>query len=206
MKKNLVMRIAAVVLMCTLVTACFASSTFAKYTSQAEASSTVTVAKWDITVENNKITTTEKKTVTVNLFDTINEADTVTAESNVKKAASGANAIVAPGTGGTFDFDIINNSDVDAKYVVTVKVGTTTIPLEFSKNGTDWVTDPSTLEFKGELAKNTSTAVPTDAIMWRWAFDDAANSGTNDVRDTALGIDGNATATVTATIDVVQVD
>ena len=55
MKKNIVMRIAAVVLMCTLVTACFASSTFAKYTSEATNTDAATVALWKVSVNDDDI-------------------------------------------------------------------------------------------------------------------------------------------------------
>lgn len=71
MKKNTIMRIAAVVLMCTLVTACFASSTFAKYTSQATGSDIVTVAKWDVKVDGEAFA----DNMTFNIFDTTNRED-----------------------------------------------------------------------------------------------------------------------------------
>ena len=48
MKKNRLMRIAALLLVLTLATSCFVGGTFAKYTSTATGSDTATVAKWDI--------------------------------------------------------------------------------------------------------------------------------------------------------------
>ncbi|MBQ1452212.1 MAG: hypothetical protein IIZ22_06065, partial [Clostridia bacterium] len=56
MKKNVIFRIAAIVLMCTLVTACFASSTFARYTTAYNGTGTITVAKWDVEFKNGNTT------------------------------------------------------------------------------------------------------------------------------------------------------
>ena len=71
------------VLMLVAVGAYFVSGTYAKYTSTVTGTGTGTVAKWEWTVGGNSIDLTTAKTFTFNLFDTINEADTTTAEDNV---------------------------------------------------------------------------------------------------------------------------
>ena len=50
MKKNVMMRIASILLVCVLVTTCGISGTFAKYTTNATSSDTARVARWGVEV------------------------------------------------------------------------------------------------------------------------------------------------------------
>ena len=50
MKKNSTMRIAALLLVLTLMTSCFVGGTFAKYTTSGHISDTARVAKWGVTI------------------------------------------------------------------------------------------------------------------------------------------------------------
>ena len=61
MKKNVMMRLAAILLVCVLATTCSISGTFAKYVTKAEATDTARVAKWGIvlTVSGDDIFSTE---------------------------------------------------------------------------------------------------------------------------------------------------
>lgn len=98
MKKNVMMRIAAVLLVAVLFTSSTISGTFAKYTTGANASDTARVAKWGVTAA-----------VTGDAF-----AEQYTADSNsttglslgVKTVAADDDAntdnVIAPGTTGTF--------------------------------------------------------------------------------------------------------
>lgn len=213
MKKNTIMRIAAVVLMCTLVTACFASSTFAKYTSQATGTDTARVAKWEIletTDANNKVTLTTKtpQTLTFNLFDTILDSDG-SDESDVAKVTG--SKIIAPGTTGKFDFTLTNKSEVTAKYKIVLKLAeATSIPIEV-KIGGNWVkltTNEVALTTDYVNLEMGATDVKTDAIEWRWVYENGTGDTltANDKIDTDLGIDGTATVKVQATILLEQVD
>lgn len=195
MKKNLVMRIAAVVLMCTLVTACFASSTFAKYTSGAEGTATATVAKWDVTVNDQKLGV-DNATVTFDLMEVFTNSVNTPAETvNGKK--------LAPGTDGSFSFKITNASDVAAEAVINLAYNDDNeveLPTSFvfatDENFEDAITMPATLD---------KIALPLDAdktvtIYWKWIFEDGV-----DEDDTALGLAAGSLK-VDATITVEQVD
>lgn len=190
MKKNLVMRIAAVVLMCTLVTACFASSTFAKYTSSVDAEATATVAKWSIMYKDTQLAVTgTAPTVTVDLFDTI------------KHHSAGDDASkLAPGTYGSFTFeDILNDSEVDANIAITgVVTNTSNVPIEWSLDGTTYSTIFPTSIVEQDVAAGDTLEGAT--IYWQWDFDGD---------DTALGIAAQTVApevSVELTITATQLD
>ena len=203
MKKNRSMRLAVVLLALTLITTCFVSGTFAKYTSSTTLTGTATVAKWDITFDGNDISASAN--YTFDLFDTVKDSNGTDAETDV------ASGLIAPGTSGSFSLDIVNNSEVNAKYTVTLSENATTVPLQYSVNGTTWVDDIADLNI-GETAINqgVTTAV---AIQWRWVYDaavvDGEHAGQTDVTDTALGVAARTASeevTITATLTAWQVD
>ena len=177
MKKNLVMRIAAVVLMCTLVTACFASSTFAKYTSAAKGSDTVTVAKWSIEVNDADIVNATGSPASVDfaLFDTIKDSDG-NAETDVTSGK------IAPGTQGAFAVaKIENTSDVTANVKVTMKLtsdSTNIPPLQYNvgsgDNWTTWTkgTEITIIDKTGDNALAIGGTIAATDVQWRWAFND----------------------------------
>ena len=185
MKKNVIFRIAAIVLMCTLVTACFASSTFAKYTSTATLDNNkLTVAKWDIKYNGTQIATTTPTTVSVNLFDEIKDSDG-NAENDVS-----AN-LIAPGTKGSVDFAGVTN-DSEATANVTIKVKSITnasnIPVELKKGAT--VLAAGDTIYTGDVAIGASLDTATIGTLdWEWKFED-----NRDAADTALGIAARDTA------------
>lgn len=205
MKKNVIFRIAAVVLMCTLVTACFASSTFAKYTAGSKAdTNTATVAKWDIVYGADKqLAVSTSPEVTFNIFNTINHHH---AGDVVEK--------VAPGTWGSFTIDAItNNSEVAAKVGVKVtSVTTNNIPIKFytTKGGTD---DNPTFSHEVTVAANELlvdqelaplAATTAKTIYWQWDF-----TSNTDAADTALGIAAQTSApeySITLQISADQLD
>ncbi|MBQ0015201.1 MAG: hypothetical protein KBS82_07790 [Oscillospiraceae bacterium] len=197
MKKNTIMRIAAVVLMCTLVTACFASSTFAKYTSQAEGTGTATVAKWAFEVNGNNIVTesqSNKETVTFNLFDT--------AALDTKDGAAETDVVtgkIAPGTKGSFDFTVQNTSEVRAEYTIALTKDLKDVPIKFYSDAamTKEITD-FTKVASGNLDAGMTAAINTATIYWQWAYGP-------DVNDNALGIN-TPEISVTATIVATQID
>lgn len=191
MKKNIAMRVASLILMCTIVTSCFVSSTFAKYTSSVSGSDSVTVAKWAIKVNGTDATQTQ--TATFDLFSTIKDNDGTSEETDV---ASGK---IAPGTSGSFNLAIKNESEVTAKYNVGFEVEGATIPIEYSiDGGTTWKASLDNVA-ETQIAQG---AIANVTVKWRWAF---YVDSDHDTTDTAAGISA-PTITVTATITATQVD
>ena len=188
----------------------FIAGTYAKYTSEISGTGTATVAKWKWTIGSSVIDSAEDATngFTFDLFDTIKDSDLSSSESDV------ASGVIAPGTSGSFDIDITNNSEVNATYAIAfTETNTGNIPIEYSSDdGTTWVTSVNSLNVSAtSIAMNASATTTT--IHWRWAFTGSASSNytstQTDATDTALGFGANtspATVQVTATITVTQVD
>lgn len=103
MKKNRMMRLASVLLVCVMLTTSVISGTFAKYVTTAEGSDSARVAKWGITMLN-----------TDDIFKA-NYEDTVV-------AANGTDKIVAPGTTGSTTYEVDGTPETD--YVIDFE-GTT---------------------------------------------------------------------------------
>ncbi|MBQ7346366.1 MAG: hypothetical protein IJW55_00245 [Clostridia bacterium] len=208
MKKNKMMRLAAIVMMLTLLTTCAISGTFAKYVTKASASDTARVAKWDITYNNDNL----EDTITFDLFNTMKDNDGTTNESETDVAKSTSDiAIIAPGTSGSFEIKLKNDSEVAAKYTVALSAVETggDIPIEYAlSNDTDttWTSDISTLTQTNSRFEMDEEATIT--VYWRWVFENGTDTTleTNDGNDTTLGLAGTATVTVTANITVTQID
>lgn len=205
MKKNCAMRLAALMLVLVMMTSCFVGGTFAKYTSDADVKATASVAKWSIDVEGTEIANATKQTVNVDLFTTLYEEDGQNTETDVA-----GTSLIAPGTGGSFDLDVKNLSEVNAKYDIAFTIeNTSSIPLEFSTDGgTTWSFAIADVNVSGKEINMGATDATTTTVMWRWAFNDVPNYK-SDATDTALGIAAQTaapTVTVTATITAYQVD
>ena len=204
-------RIAAVACMfCMLITAAVCGSV-AKYTSTASGQDSVSVAKWEFTVEDVNIAQATAQTFSFNLFNTINEEDTTTTESNV------STGLIAPGTGGSFTVDIANKSQVDAKYTLVLEeTNTSNVYIQYSLDGTDWDDDFTTINENTDKTKGVDiereTGTTSVTVYWRWCYEGTttgAHAGQTDDADTLLGIAGQTTApsvTVLATLTAVQVD
>lgn len=184
MKKNRMMRLASILLVCVLLTTSVISGTFAKYTSTATASDTARVAKWGWG-------TTE---VTLDLFDSVyqgTDGETVMSKYN--------DNVIAPGTSKaaaiTWVADQSFTPEVD--YNVTFAVNAIKLPANLEQqlkwtlqvNGGSVSTydtfaalkaEVATLSYKGEAAQ----AVPTIDVKigWVWEFEED-----DDHIDTALG-------------------
>ena len=187
----------------------FIAGTYAKYTSEISGSDTATVAKWKWTINNSVIDSADDiaNGYTFNLFDTIKDSDLETAETDVVTGK------IAPGTSGSFDIDITNNSEVNAKYAISfTETNTSNVPIEYSTDGTTWVSSVGSLNVaQTDIAMNASSA--TKKVYWRWAYTGAEStnytSSQTDATDTALGFNANtsaATVQVTATVTVTQAD
>ena len=191
MKKNTMMRLAAVLLVVTLLTTCAISGTFAKYVSEATGTQTARVAEWDIQLDGAQMQYTN--TLTVDLFETTYQ--------NV--ASADEDKVIAPGTEGGFDFTFKNDSEVNAEYTLTAEVEMTAdIPVLFNIGGEEWLTAEEfedAIEAK-KVALDMGAKVEV-AVQWKWIFED-----NRDQADTALGLKGDDTITVNFALLVEQVD
>ena len=204
MKKNRMMRLASILLVCVLLTTSVISGTFAKYISTTEGEDVARVAKWDIQLavgEDDAAQMPFEDDVTVNLFST--------AYDNVESAND--DKVIAPGTTGRFGFSIQNKSEVTAEYeIIYTLENEDDIPIEFSiDGGNNWTTELNNVTFADTELAIGSEAVEVE-ILWRWAFEgaDSANftSTQTDETDTELGLAGEATVTVGIAITAQQVD
>lgn len=200
MKNNKLAKFMALVLLVTLLAVILVSGTYAKYTTSATGSDSATVARWNITLNGEDISKGTQKTFKLGLFDTINDTDFTSEDSDVTAGK------IAPGTTGKFEIaKLINNSDVNAQYKITYSIDNNNIPLEFSKDknaaDSEWksLSEFSMNDFVA-LAKDSTEGVSTGTIYWRWKFE-----RNDDSADTDFGIN-TPEVVVTATITVEQVD
>ena len=185
MKKNRMMRLASVLLVLTLLTTSVISGTFAKYTSSATATDTAKVAKWSVLVNSDDIAGTTTKTLNIDLFSTVLDTQDGNTEADIKTSDG---TLIAPGTKGSFEIVLKNDSEVNATYDLTfITTNTSNIPIAFT-GLTD--ADDATIGM-GETK--------TIAVEWVWAFEG------DDAKDTQLGIDAPE-ITVTANVTFTQVD
>ena len=205
--KNRMMRIASVLLVAVLLSTCVISGTYAKYASEYTGESTARVAKWAFTFAND--VNDEKNEFTFDLFEYTDASVDV-------NGAEDRDKVIAPGTTGSFALEITNASEVSAKYKVTLEAeNADNIPIEYSlvggESAQDWTQDITQLNvFKDKQSNEIDNGfasiaygetADTITVYWRWVFE---NSTDDD--DTTLGEAGTATVTVTATVNVEQVD
>lgn len=197
-RSSMMVRLVAVLAVTMMFTMCFVGGTFAKYTSSATGTDSATVARWDIKVGGTNIATND--TFTFDLFKTIKDSNGTDDEADMSPVDG---TIIAPGTRGSFDIVIKNDSQVNAKYTINYTVNTSSIPVEFSKNGTDWVTNINQLNVTNDaIGLGTEETV---TVYWRWRFE-ADNVTVGDATDTSLGSAATATLTVVANVTATQVD
>ena len=203
MKRNRMMRIASFLLLAVLATTCVISGTFAKYTSDFTGTSNARVAKWDVTVGGEKGASTTQE-FEFDLFASIKDSGGVNAEDDVKAGQNGAH-IIAPGTEGSVQVILENESEVSATYkIVLTETNAAGVPIQYSFNGADWHSVDAfneaqeTAETSQVLAMTNGTGTAT--VYWRWIYDG------NDTADTELGLNGEHTVKLTTQIVVTQKD
>ena len=215
MKKNYMMRLAAVLLVLVLLSTCVISGTFAKYTTEKSATDSATVANWGITlsIEGDKAVYDDDKT---------------NKDATVKVLTD---ALAAPGTYEKFTVKLTGTPEVAYKIKVNASLtlsnweidGTPYCPLVFTVGSTSYEKEDteSVSEFAarvvaaintaicgesdGEATYNAGASVPTTAnevlIDWTWKF------AGDDVKDTALGNAATkATISFALTVTVEQID
>lgn len=210
MKSNSkMMKFVAIVLLVTVVSIILVSGTFAKYTTSGDGTGTAYVAKWNITLDGNKL-----DDATFSVFDTVLDSDVENAETDV--VTESGKTIIAPGTSGKFTLLLANNSDVTAQVSIalTEAEGNADIPIEFSatKDGT-YYTDLADV-FKGDDYKIAAGGTLTPTVYWRWAFEGTSSTNYTDSQtdktDTTLGEASYTTKRtqydVTVTVTATQVD
>ena len=129
MKKNKMMRLASILLVCVLLTTSVISGTFAKYVTTDSASDTARVAKWgiDVLVSGNLF----GAAYNTNAVDAAADKDIIAASStNVSSNAvidwnndSKADDIIAPGTKNTIGLTIKLSGTPEVAYKVTARTG-----------------------------------------------------------------------------------
>ena len=197
MKDNKLVKVFLIVLLIAMIGLILVSGTYAKYTTTFTGSDTATVAKFKVSSN----TTAE----TFDLFKTAKEVDGTTADVDV------ANGKVAPGTGGKFDIQLTNDSEVKVHYAISLKeTNESNIPIEYSLDGTTYVTAANFASVSAaDLAIGSTTQ--TVSVYWRWAFEgkDSTNYKTTqtDTTDYTLGTASTApTVKVEASTVFTQVD
>ena len=221
MKKNMMMRIASVLLIAVLMSTSAISGTYAKYVTSGQGTDSARVAKWGVTVTANGETFAKE-------YDT---DDTVYTEA---KSVISTDKVVAPGTEGDMTSMALTGTPEVAVRISYVGVfdisdnwvdgnGTYYCPLVITVNGTAYDGRAYTSAADFELSVNNAigayskdypagtnlAGLGADAlnISWEWPFSTSAD---NDVKDTFLGDQaaaGNAaTVQLTVTTTATQID
>lgn len=232
MRKNKMMRTAAVLLVAVLLTTCAISGTFAKYTSTGSAQDSARVAKWGVTV-----TCTDLSAFSTQYSISESEANAKTA--GINYSVSSSNDVIAPGTSGNLaNFTLSGTPEVAVKveYAATVTLSNWTVnntyycPLIINVGGTEVKgTDYKNVSsfqtaIANEIAKHTSYIEAGkdlskeenwDAldISWYWGFETTVEGSAQNENDTALGNAAADTDTandpsfgISITVTVTQVD
>ena len=166
MTKNRSMKIAVLVLALALLTSCFVGSTFARYTSTGTGAASVEVATWAFEVNDTNIV--DNGVVNFDLFDTVLDTDGGLAETDVVAGK------IAPGTKGSFSFDLANTSEVTVAYTITLAADLLDMPIVFKTAGMDNYGTLAEVNAKlagtlGFVGNTTSAATETVVtVEWQW--------------------------------------
>ena len=197
-RSSMMVRLVAALAVTMMFTMCFVGGTFAKYTSSATGTDSATVTKWSFKVGEKDIATND--TFTFDLFKTIKDSDGINNETEMNPVDG---SIIAPGTQGSFDLVLKNESQVTAQYAIDYTVtNNNDIPVKFSVDGgTTWTNDLADVAASDSTKLAANSGTTTIKVQWKWDF-----NGSDDSFDTALGIGGNAVLTVKAEVTATQVD
>jgi hypothetical protein len=229
MKKNAMLKIAAILMVAVLLTTCAISSTFAKYVTKGTASSTgARVAKFGFTLDT-KITTDGFQKTWATTDDTYDGENTVSASTEV----------VAPGTSGKIVFT--GSIAASSAAEVAVKIESYPVfeltgfdeycPIIFKVGEKEYATKDmggeydnaaklvealnADLDFVDEIAPGVAVGnvFEEKTVEWRWDFDHTGDSDTDDdemkeldEKDTILGNAASAEIHFTLTQSITQID
>lgn len=187
-------KILMIVLILAVLSLMLIVGTYAKYTTKLTSNNTTAIiSKWAWTIGTEDINS-GTTTFSFNLFGSILDTVDSNAEDNVVSNK------IAPGTKGSVEITIANKSDVDATYAITFEeTNPLNANIKYSLDGTTYG-DISSLNISTtEIAKTTGIASKT--IYWKWEFD-----GNDTQVGFKAGTVADATVTVLATLDLMQVD
>ncbi len=225
MKKGVFPRIAAVLMILTLLSTCVISGTFAKYVTEGSTTATARVAKWGVTIA------AQADDSTGNAF--LKEYAADTEGTGLTMSVSADTAVVAPGTSGVLGTVGVSGTP-EVAVMVTFGAPDSKQVLDLGDNwmvGADFYCpliftvgetkiDGSTYESAEELEEAVATAIVDKntyfeagkdlstaevaggvTIAWEWPI------SVNDTNDTALGnAETPATITLNLSVTVEQVD
>ena len=198
-KRNRIFSLGLLALVLALATTSLVSGTLAKYVTTANATGTVTVAKWSVKLGSSETTTTTPTTA-IALVNTIEANDDVVADK------------VAPGTKGSFSlYYDTSGTEVDHSITITLsKAGAMYEGIKFYKTESDRNAGTNALDLSNAVSLDpinvlvNSSPVFTGSVSIYWAWDFHVDAAT-DVTDTNAG--SNATSyTLNATATVTQLD
>lgn len=192
MKKKIAML--AVLVMAVIASAYSVSGTYAKYITTKTVSDSARVAKWQI-----------GELTTMDLFKESYLSDAV-------KSSDGKD-VVAPGTSGTYTFQVTGSVETNYRLNLEVTTATDTVgqivyKLDGNKVGTSGTI--SELKTALEALYNGTTVYSAGdingtqhTISWEWVFEDALDTS-KDTTDTALGTAGTAKVELEVEITAIQ--
>lgn len=233
MKKNVMMRLASVLLIAVLISTSAISGTYAKYVTTESGSDNARVAKWGVVIEAESfgMFTTD--------YETDDDTASFTGDYSVSSAVGDRDDVLAPGTEGSFanisitgtpevavDVAIVATVDVSENWVdaddnfycpVTVTVGGNNFcGLDYTSAADFAAAIKADIDGKSEqYAPNTNLAETYDNtnldLAWAWAFENATGTenNQNDVKDTFLGdaaVSEDLTISIGVDITVTQID
>ena len=226
MKKNVMMRVASIMLVLVLMSSSVISGTFAKYVTKGESTDTARVAKFGVTVTANGDMFSQ------GYEDAKYTSIATEASASVWNKSGDGKDLVAPGTEGSLTKMTLTGTpevDVRVSYVAEVDIsdnwvvaGDTYFPLVIKVNNVavsyavnddiDDIEDAieaAIAAYTKDYQHNTDLSTVSGdslAITWQWPF---YVSDANDVKDTALGdkaVAEDLTISVKITTYVTQVD
>ncbi len=154
-------RLSVLILAVLVMTTTILCGTFAKYMTSIEATADITVAKWNFKADGNTANYTLE--LSPNSY------------SNVKSNT------IAPGTSGSFDIVLANDSDVAAVVDVIFTASNKPANLKFYTTFSNGAYTGEITEASGSYNVLTDSAMATDAtqtvtVYWDWAFGSTAES------------------------------
>lgn len=236
MKKNMMMRIASVLLIAVLMSTSAISGTYAKYVTTASGSDTARVAKWGVRIK------ADSNGMFTDKYETTDDT-TFKGTYSVQSDPYYGDKVLAPGTSGEFaeisitgkpevavavaivaNVSVSPNWQVLGKFYcpVTITVGTTEISgLNYDNPSEFEAAIKAALEDQSDEYKPNTDLGPIYGnnqlgLKWEWAFEGADKdggfevAGQTDAKDTALGdlaADGeNLKISIGVEITVTQID
>ena len=205
--ENIIVKFTAFVLLLTMIVLCLVSGTFAKYTSYFTAEDMAVVAKWEVAdgdiertfdiFKSSKIYDTKEANYAAGAADT----DVFQVEAGTDEPEQDGK--IAPGTWGSFTYQLTNKSEVTVNYDVAYTAVEADVPLVWSLNPEDgWVDDVEELNVNETFTGDTKDIT----LYWQWAFEDGTEA--TDEADTALGarLEEDITPMITLEVTFTQVD